>query len=490
MKTNEELVSALGQAIESELHQLVRALVNNADAPLKTLEQQVLQAVFGLGRRWLETLLAWRMSHSPAAARRQGACGHRQRLVGWRPKTLLTLLGQVEWRRPYYQCQEAAAAHEGAAPAEPDLTCAHGEAPADAALGVVGRRTSAGVQAAVGFLAAHMPLAAAAESLRRLLPLEMTSRQVEALIQPVGEALLAQEEAAVQACWAEGVQARTLVPLLPAAQEAPPIERLYVELDGVLVRLRRGSVPFEAQEEQRSGDVYREVKVGATFAATRGPHRSALASGVWLDEAGPIRYVARRTTAATFGPLLYGLAMQAGLARADEVVVLGDGAHWIWELAEEHFPGAVQIVDLWHAKQHVWNVAHALFGRGTAAGAAWAEEACTSLVQGQITALVAAIQALPPVAPPPGQRRSVPEVEADYFTRNAERMDYPRFRAQGMQVGSGIAEAACKTVVSTRAKRTGMRWTPRGLDALLALRTAVLNETYDAFWQTRTGVLV
>jgi len=178
------------------------------------------------------------------------------------------------------------------------------------------------------------------------------------------------------------------------------------------------------------------------------------------------------------------------LARAHEVVVLGDGAHWIWELAEEHFPGATQIVDLWHARQHVWNVAHAVFGRGTAAGAAWAEDACLALVQGQITTLVEHIQALPPVAPPPGQRRSVPEVEADYFTRNAARMRYPCFRAQGMQVGSGIAEAACKTVVSTRAKRSGMRWTPAGLDGLLALRTAVLNDTYDAFWQSQRGVLV
>jgi len=84
----------------------------------------------------------------------------------------------------------------------------------------------------------------------------------------------------------------------------------------------------------------------------------------------------------------------------------------------------------------------------------------------------------------------VPEVEADYFTRNAARMRYPCFRAQGMQVGSGIAEAACKTVVSTRAKRSGMRWTPAGLDGLLALRTAVLNDTYDAFWQSQRGVLV
>src|SRR5215467_4209557 len=375
MKTNEDLMSALGQAIESELHLLVRALMIDADAPLKTLEQQVLQAVFGLGRRWLETLLTWRTGQVTAAARRQGAGGHRQRLVGWRTKTLLTLLGQVKWSRPYYQCQAAAAVQGAAKAAEPDSACAHGEAPADAVLGVVGRRTSAGVQAAVGYLAAQMPLEQAAESLRRLLPLEMTGRQVEALIQPLGKALLAEEEAAVEARFAEAAQAHTPVHPLPAVQDAPPIERLYVEVDGVVVRLRRGSVPWEAQEQERAGDVYREVKVGAAFAATRGRERSALAPGVWLDAAGPIRYVARRTTAATFGPLLYELAMQAGVAGAREVVVLGEGAHWIWDLAEEHFPGAVQIVDLWHAKQHVWNVAHAVFGRGTAAGAVWAEAA-------------------------------------------------------------------------------------------------------------------
>ena len=87
------------------------------------------------------------------------------------------------------------------------------------------------------------------------------------------------------------------------------------------------------------------------------------------------------------------------------------------------------------------------------------------------------------MAPEPGESRSVPEKAVDYFTTNAERMRYPTFRAQGMHVGSGIAEAACKTVVATRLKRSGMRWTPGGLDALLPLRTAVLNHTYDAFWE-------
>ncbi len=97
--------------------------------------------------------------------------------------------------------------------------------------------------------------------------------------------------------------------------------------------------------------------------------------------------------------------------------------------------------------------------------------------------LVASLAALPPIAPEPGESRSVPAKAIDYFSTNAERMRYPAFRAQGMHVGSGIAEAACQGVVATRLKRSGMRWTPDGLDALLPLRTSVLNHTYDDFWQ-------
>jgi hypothetical protein len=186
---------------------------------------------------------------------------------------------------------------------------------------------------------------------------------------------------------------------------------------------------------------------------------SELAAGVYVDTPAPesIRYVARRTAKGGFAWLLYHLASQGGLEHVQQVVALGDGAPWIWNLVAEHFPGAVQIVDLSHAKEHVWEVAHAVFGRGTAAGTAWATHACTLLEQGQIEALVCAIQALPPIAPQPGQARSIPERTADYFTTNAQCMRYPLLRAQGMHIGSGMAEAACKTIVSTRAKRCGMR---------------------------------
>ncbi len=158
-------------------------------------------------------------------------------------------------------------------------------------------------------------------------------------------------------------------------------------------------------------------------------------------------------------------------------------------MVAEHFPDAVQIVDLYHAQEHAWEVAHAVFGRSSQQACIWAKQACTLLVHGKIEDLVEAIDQLPKIAPTEGSSRSVPEKAIDYFSTNAERMRYPSFRAQGMHVGSGIAEAACKTMVDTRAKRTGMRWTPDGLDAVLPLRAAKLNHTYDSFWEHQSRLV-
>lgn len=498
METNEAVKRALWGETEAELVKLIERLENVVEGDLKELEQRVMETIFAIGRGLMEGLLNRGQQEEGAGARREGRCGHHQRLVGERSKELLTLLGKVKFRRPYYQCLrgESSPPHQQEEGERAETACSHGEAPADALWGVQERRTTAGVQAAVSYLCASLTLEEAAETFTRLLPLGMSARQALSLMHPVGEALATQEKQAANALWQEAAQAKTQpeqagAVVQEAENQQQVIERMYIELDGVLARMRRGSVQMEETEHQRPGDVYREVKVGVVFQASPGRERSGLAPEVWVDEPadGTLRYVAQRTALGNFAHLLYTLAVQQGLQRAKQTVVLGDGALWIWRLVEEHFPGAVQIVDLWHAQEHVWEVAQAVYGRSTPEGVAWAKQGCLWLVHGEIETLVTSIEALPPVAPPPGQSRSVPEQAVGYFTTNAQRMRYPHFRAQGMHVGSGMAEAACKTVVSTRAKRAGMRWTPEGLDALLPLRTAVLNRTYDAFWQNRSAAL-
>ena len=485
METSDGVKIALRQETEAQVLKLLRNLQEVKKGDLKGLEQQVMETVFELGRGWMESFLSDADPEESTTEQRVGSCGHRQQLVGYRPKQVFTLMGKITFRRAYYQCVPADGERANAGGAE---RCTHGEAPADGLWGVQGRRTSAGVQQAVSYLGARLSLEETAETFCRLLPLGMSARQALNLMHPVGAALAQREDEQVSILWKEAAQAHA-VPAAESHSSAESetkqaiIERLYIELDGILARLRRGSVPLEEKERQRPGDVYREVKVGAVFPASRGPERSGLAPGVFVDQAGKKRYVARRCKAEEFGKLLYQLALSGGLPQARQLVVLGDGAVWIWRLATEHFPGAVQIVDIWHAREHVWKVARAVFGSHTLQTSIWAEQMCSLLVQGQIEELAAEIAGLPPIPPEPGASRSVPEIELDYFISNAARMRYPAFRAQGMHVGSGIAEAACKTVVSTRAKRAGMRWTPQGLDAVVALRTAVLNETYDDFWE-------
>jgi hypothetical protein len=202
-----------------------------------------------------------------------------------------------------------------------------------------------------------------------------------------------------------------------------------------------------------------------------------------VDTPGPIQYAARRTTAEDFGPRVHALAREMGMMRAKQVIILADGAKWIWKLAEEQFPGAIQIVDEYHTRQHVWNVARAAFAAEADVRESWATTVIDKLTAGQVEEVIVAIERLPPMAPEPGKTHSILETEVDYFRTNMHRMRYPLFRAQGMHLGSGIAEAACKNVVATRAKRSGMRWTPQGLDAILALRTAALNGAFDRYWQ-------
>jgi hypothetical protein len=474
METNEQMRRVLKQAMEEELESFLEHISQVPEGKLEQVEEQVVKSSQAMGRKLMEGVLNSRLHERRPVARREGSCGHVQRLVGERPKELITLVGLVSLVRPYYQCL-----HGGEAEEEQD--CTHGEAPADVLWGVDKQRTTPGVQRHMSYLSARLTFEEAAQTLCRSVPIGMSGRQALNLMRPVGEALAANEDRHVKALQEQARQAHSLP---TEQQQQTGRERLYIELDGVLARMRRGSVPMEKKEVQRSGDIYREIKAGAVFRAERGPKRSELTPGVYVDTPaqGSMRYVARRTAKGGFGWLLYQLAVECGLEQAKQVVVLGDGAPWIWNLAAEYFPGAVYIVDLYHAKEHVWDVAHAVFGGATAAATAWATPACSLLEQGQTANLVSAIQALPPIAPEPGQAHSIPERAVDYFTTNAQRMRYPVFRAQGMHLGSGIAEAACKTIVSTRAKRSGMRWTPEGLDALLPLRTAVLNNTYDAFW--------
>ena len=158
-------------------------------------------------------------------------------------------------------------------------------------------------------------------------------------------------------------------------------------------------------------------------------------------------------------------------------MVLGDGAPWIWNVADELFPGAVQIVDLFHAKQHLWDVAKTVYGPGSDMAERWAKRRRDELDDGRLGALLRALRR--------HQRHDEARRCIGYIRANRHRMRYPAFRAMGLCVGSGVVEAGCKHVVATRFKRPGMHWSVPGVDAMAALRCSVLNHRLDDFWNRR-----
>ncbi len=208
-----------------------------------------------------------------------GECGHEQQLVDYRAKQILTIMGKVEFKRAYYQCQKE---KEQKGEQEEQKQCCSGKAPADQVWGINQRRTIQGVQEAIGYLCARLTFEEASETFSRFLPLKMTAKQAQNLMEPVGKALAEEEENVLKALFEQAVHKHTSVQEQQELLTFKSIEILYIEMDGIIERLRRGMVEMEASEHTRKEDVYRELKVGTIFEAERGRERSELAPEVWI----------------------------------------------------------------------------------------------------------------------------------------------------------------------------------------------------------------
>src|SRR6266542_3931050 len=211
--------------------------------------------------------------------------------------------------------------------------------------------------------------------------------------------------------------------------------------------------------------------------------------GTPVRDAGSVTYSAAIESAATrdtdevpseFAQRVTREARRRGFDQAQRGAVLGDGALWIGNLADEHFPGALQIVDLFHAKQKLSDVAKAVYGATSTLGAHWAKQRHDELDEGQIDAVLAALGVH-------AQAHDEARKALDYVTRNRPRMRYPAFRAQGLCTSTGVVEAGCKVAIGTRLKRAGMHWTVAGADAIIALRCCKLSGRFEDFWERRAA---
>jgi hypothetical protein len=357
------------------------------------------------------------------------SCGAGAPCEGYRTKEVQTLVGWVRVRRAYYWCAD----------------CGHGWCPLDPVLGLGRASHSAGVRRAIGRLGALLPFAQAPETLTEIAGVQTSASTVRVVTEAIGARREEELEQAVADAWRDGVP--------PMGGPAPA--RLYVAMDGVRIL--------------EVGGEGKEAKVGVVRPEHRAP------TGEWRPAAAS--YVVSFASSDRFGPRLALEAHRRGLERAAEVVVLGDGAEWIWNLATEHFPDATQIVDWYHASERIWDLGRARYGEGTAAAARWVERQLARLAKGEVAGLVAAWRRLKCSA----SAAAVRDAQVTYFTNQASRMAYDRYRQRDLDIGSGMVESACKLVIAAREKGPGMRWHVPGAQAVANVRVLLFNDQWPAY---------
>ena len=389
----------------------------------------------------------------PAAEQRTlpCSCGQRAHYRELRSKPVLTAVGPVEVSRPYYLCPH----------------CHAGQFPADVELDIENTEFSPGVRRMQALVGQEAPFDQGRQQMKLLADLEVTTKAVERTAEAIGADIAAREQDEIH---------RAVQLDLPIVV-GQPIPTLYVQMDATGVPVvKKETVGRQGKTEGEPAHT-RDAKLGCTFTQT-----------TWDKEGYAIRdpdsttYVGAIETAEEFGKRIYLEAWRRGWSRAEKKVVMGDGAEWIWNIADQHFPGAIQIVDLFHARQHLWELARKLYPNQDAEQRRWMMVHQDMLDEGKIEDLVAALRSIDSSSSEVTEKI---RIEAGYFENHAKRMRYPEFRSQHLFVGTGVIEAGCKTVIGSRCKQSGMFWTVRGANAILALRCQHLNDRLEDYWEAR-----
>jgi len=379
------------------------------------------------------------------------SCGRQARYRELRSKPVLTAVGRVEVSRPYYLCQH----------------CHTGQFPADIDLDIQNTEFSPGVRRMLAMVGQESPFDRGRQQIELLAGLEVTTKAVERTAEAVGGDIAAGERKEIQ---------RAMQLDLPMVMgEKIPV--LYTQFDGTGVPVvKKETVDRKGKLEGQPAHT-REAKLGCVFTQTTWDRE-----GYAIRDPDSTTYTGAIETAEEFGKRIYLEAWKRGWSRAEKKVVMGDGAEWIWNLAEQYFPGAIQIVDLFHARQHLWDLARKLYPNQEAEQRRWMMIHQHLLDEGKIEDLVAALRSLDSSN---SEVREKIRIEAGYFENNTQRMRYPEFRLQHLFVGSGVIEAGCKTVIGSRCKQSGMFWTVRGANAILALRCCQINGRFEDYWAAR-----
>ena len=356
--------------------------------------------------------------HDAAGGHTCPRCGLGLGLLGVRKRYVVASVKTLHVPRHVYYCR----------------ACERTFAPLDAALDMEHRQESKPVRQWCARLGAALPYAEGAALLANLTNVALDAATIEELCVAAGRKLVA-------------------IQRMRGKAGQPPAGPLYVGIDGANMRVRDPQRPWQV------------VHVGTVFTTRPGSHGPELARKEYVSVLG---------SPEEFGNVAWACAERWGVMTAKLVVVLGDGARENWGHAAMHFPGAIEILDFYHACQHLKTVRDMCFPVGSDDGDAWLDTQCSMLKRGLWSHVVSAMAAL---APGGSERRKTLARELAYFRTNQQRMRYAYFSRLGLYIGSGVVESGCKMVVTRRMKVSGARWNPERAQAILCLRCAYLTRT-------------
>ena len=431
--------------------QEIEALVGRQaveDLDLEALEVAVRQRVLQLAGRAVEQRLNADTSDE-MGPRVPCRCGSAAHFAGRRSKEFHTVLGPLRLERAYYHCP----------------ACGHGFYPRDRHLRIENTSLSPALTRMTGTVGAMVSFQEGSELLQELAGVIVDAKQVERTAEALGQEIAEDER-----------QHSEPLDTLPLPKT------LYLGIDGTGIPLRAEELTGVSGKRAGAAKT-REVKLCTVWSA-----ESLDTDGTPIRDEGSITYSAAIESAripdiakerSAFAQRVWRESQRRRFTQAERMATLGDGAPWIWNLVEELFPGAIQIVDRFHAKQHLSELSKALYGLTSPRAAQWAKRRHEELDSGQFHALLSALRRQ--VARSEEARRCL-----HYFQSNRERMRYPEFHAQGLCTSTGVVEAGCKVAIGTRLKRAGMHWTVRGANAIIALRCSKLSGRFQDFWERRS----